>query len=155
MLLKDRIQKNLTGAIKNKEELEASVLRLLTAAILNKEKEKRYTLKEEKDTPLTDEETIAVIASEIKKRKEAVAAYRKGRRQDLADKEAAEAEVLQKYLPEQLAEEEIRRLVKEAILKTGAKEAKDIGRVMSTLMPRVRGRAEAGTVSSIVKESLA
>ena len=152
--LKEKIQKELTEAIKKREELKASVLRLLTAAILNKEKEKRYKLKEEKDTPLTDEEVVEVITSEVKKRKEAILEYEKGQRQELADKEKKEAEILQAYLPEQLSEDEIKKIVKEAINQTSAKDLKDMGRVMAALMPRIKGRAEGGTVSNIVKELL-
>lgn len=152
--LKEKIQQELTEAIKKREELKASVLRLLTAAILNKEKEKRYKLKEEKDTPLTDEEVVEVITSEVKKRKEAILEYEKGQRQELADKEKKEAEILQAYLPEQLSEDEIKKIVKEAINQTSAKDLKDMGRVMAALMPRIKGRAEGGTVSNIVKELL-
>jgi uncharacterized protein YqeY len=154
MSLKEKIKQDLNGAIKRREELVSSVLRMLLAAILNKEKEKRYKLKEEKDAYLTDEEATEVIASEVKKRKEAISEYQKGKRQDLADKEGKEAAILRKYLPEQLAEEEIRKLVKEAIAKTGAKDAKDMGGVMSDLMSQIKGRAEGGTVSKIVKELL-
>jgi uncharacterized protein len=154
MFLEDKIQKDLIEAMKHKEELKTSVLRLLTAAVLNKAKEKRYKLKEEKDVSLTEEELIGVIVTELKKRKEAVLEYQKGQRQDLADKEKKEAEILQKYLPEQLSEQEIRGLVKKAIAKTGAKEAKDMGRVMSALIPQIKGRADGGAVSAIVKELL-
>jgi len=154
MSLKEKVQNDLTEAIKNRDELKASVLRLLTAAVLNKEKEKRYKLKEEKDTPLTDEEITEVIVSEVKKRKEAASEYQKGQRQELAEKEKKEAEILQAYLPAQLSEEELKKLVKEAVVKTEAKGLKDTGKVMSFLMPRVKGRAEGSTISGMVKDVL-
>ena len=154
MSLKEKIQKDLTEALKNKRELEVSVLRLLIAAILNKEKEKRYKLKEEKDVLLSDEEITDVVSAEVKKRKEAASEYQKGGRQELADKEEKEAKILEKYLPDQLSEKDLEKLIKEAITKTGAKEQKDIGKVMAVLMPQTKGRADGGLVSKIVKESL-
>jgi len=152
--LKEQIQQDLNISLKSKEALTSSVLRMLLASILNKEKEKRYKLKEEKDFFLDDQEITEVIIAEVKKRKEAVSQYQKGKRQDLSDKEAKEADILQKYLPEQLPEEEIKKLVKEAIVKTGAKEIKDTGKVMAVLMSAIKGRAEGGLVSKLVRELL-
>ena len=163
-MLKEQIQKSTTQAMKEGKELICGTLRMLLAAIVSKEKEKRYKaskqkpgLNEEgliKESQLTDEEIIDVIASEIKKRRDAAALYEKGGRQELADKERKEIEILQKYLPEQLSEEEVKKLVKEAIAKTGAKEIKDMGRVMAELMPKVKGKADSGQVSKIVKDLL-
>lgn len=164
MALKEQIQKDLTEAVKKKKELSSTVLRMLSAAILNKEKEKRYKLTKEepemkeedlvKESQLTDEEVIEVIASEVKKRKEAIADYEKGDRKELAEKEKKEIEILQKYLPEQLSEEEIKKLAKEAVKKIGAKDIKDMGKVMGALVPQVKGKAEGGLVSKVVKELL-
>jgi len=154
MILKEKIQDDLQEALKGKEKLKTSVLRLLLAAILNKEKEKRFRLKRGEDTPLTDEEIIDVISSEIKKRKEAAELYVGGGRSELADKEKKEIGILQGYLPEQMPEEELKKIVKEAIAKTGAKEQKDMGKVMAELMPRVKGRADNSLISKIVKELL-
>lgn len=154
MELKKRIQQDLNSALKEKRELEVSVLRQLLAAILNKEKEKRFKIKEEKDVQLTDEEVIEVISSEAKKRREAIELYVRGSRPELAEKEKKELEILQRYLPEQLSEEEIKKLAKEAINKTGAKEIKDMGRAMAELMPKVKGRADGSLVGKIVKELL-
>ena len=108
----------------------------------------------EKESQLEDDQIIDVISSEAKKRREAIVEFQKGSRQDLVEKEAEELEILGKYLPEQLPEEEIRKLVEEAISKTGAKEIKDMGKVMAELMPKVKGKAEGSLVSKIVKESL-
>lgn len=164
MGLKEKIQQNLNEAVKKREELTSSVLRMLSAAILNKEKEKRYQLAKEnqskkeeelvKQSQLTDEEVTEVICSEAKKRKEAIVEYLKGKRQDLVAKETKEMEILQKYLPEQLSEEEVKKLVKVAIEKTGAKEPKDMGKAMQELMPKIKGRADGNLVSKIVKELL-
>lgn len=164
MELKQKIQEDLKTALKGKRELELSVLRLLNVAITNKEKEKRYKKSREapdltepeleKESRLADEETIEAVSAELKKRKEAVLLFEKGERQDLAEKEKKEMEILGKYLPEQLSEDEIKKLAKEAIEAVGAKEMKDIGRVMAELMPRVKGKADGGSVSKIIKEIL-
>lgn len=163
-MLKEKIQGDLQEALKNKEEIKTSVLRLLSASISNKETEKRTkiwkqkpetrTEQLEKESVLTDEEIIDVISSEIKKRKEAIELFSRGGRQNLADKEKKEAEILQSYLPEQLSEDELKKLIEQAIAKTGAKEQKDMGRVMAELMPKVKGKADSGSVSKIVKDSL-
>ena len=164
MALKEIIQGDLNEAIKGKEELRCSVLRMVIAAILNREKEKRYKLTKEKpdlkeselakESQLTDEEVIEVVSSEIKKRRESVAGYEKGGRDELAEKEKKEIEILQKYLPEQLSEEELKKLVQEAIDKVGAKEQKDMGKVMAELMPSVKGKADGSLISKVVKELL-
>lgn len=163
-MLKEKIQQDLNSTLKAKRELEVSVLRLLTAAIFNKEKEKRYKLSKEKpeltaqelekESALSDEEIIEVISSEIKKRKEAIVEFERGKREDLAKKEKTEKEILERYLPEQLSEEEIKKIAKKAIKKVGAKEIKDMGKVMGELMPEVKGKADGTLVSKIVKESL-
>ena len=108
----------------------------------------------EEESQLIDEEIIQVLQSEIKKRKEAILEFEKGERQDLVNKEKAEMDILQKYMPEQLSEEEIKKIVKTAIEKVGAKEPRDMGKVMGELMPKVKGRADGGIVSRIVKELL-
>ena len=164
MTLKERIQNDLMEALKTKRELAASTLRMLNAAILNKEKEKRYKIAKAepeltekeliKKSQLIDEEVIDVISSEAKKRKEAILEFEKGGREDLVKKEKKEMEILEKYLPEQLSEEEIRKLIKETIKKVGAKEQKDIGKVMAELMPKLKGKADGSLVSKIVKELL-
>lgn len=163
-MLKEKLEKDLKSALKARREVEVSVLRMLRAAIFNKEKEKRYKLGKEKfdltekelveESQLADEETIEVIFSEAKKRKEAILEFEKGGREDLVKKEKQELEILEKYLPEQFSEEEIKRLAKEAIEKTGAKEPKDMGKVMAELMLKIKGKADGGLVSKIVKELL-
>lgn len=164
MTLKEKIQTDLNSAIKNKKEAESLTLRMLQASILNKEKEKRYKLSKEKpdlketelakESQLIDEEIVEVISSEIKKRKEAISDYQKGGREELAAKEKQETEILERYLPEQLSEDEIKKIVRDAIEKVGAKEPKDMGKVMQQLLPQVKGRADGGVISKIVKELL-
>lgn len=153
-MLKIKIQEDLNSALKGKKELEVSVLRMVLAAVLSKEKDKRFKSGKAEDVLLTDEELTDTISSEIKKRREAVELYTRGNRPELAEKEKKEIEILKAYLPEQLTEEEIKKLVSEAITKTGAKEIKDMGKVMAELMLKVKGKADSSLVSKIVKELL-
>ncbi len=163
-MLKEEIQNTITRAMKEGNELVYSTLRMILAAVVSKEKEKRYKISKQKpdlnekglikESQLTDEEIIDVITSEIKKRKNSDAAYEIGKREDLVKKEKAEIEILQKYLPEQLSEDEIREIIKEAIEKTAAKEIKDMGKVMGAITPQLKGKADMGLVSKIVRESL-
>jgi hypothetical protein len=163
-MLKQQIQSDTTEALKSGEQLKLSVLRMLLAQVATKEKEKRYKiagekpdLKEQeliKESELTEEQMIETLSSEIKKRKDAIALYEQGNRQELADKEKKEIEILRKYLPEQLSAEEVKKLVEESVEKTGAKEMKDMGKVMADLNPRVKGRADNFEISRIVKEYL-
>lgn len=153
-MLRDKIQEDLNSSLKEKKELEVSVLRMFLAAVLNKEKEKRFKSGKAEEIPLTEEELTEVVSSEIKKRREAIELYTKGNRSELADKEKKEMEILKIYLPEQLPEEELKKIISEVVAKTGAKEIKDIGRVMAELMPQVKGKADSSLVSKIVKELL-
>lgn len=163
MSLKEQIQEDLKTALKDKKELEISTLRMLNAQILNKEKEKRSKLAKEslseeeiiEKSGLTDEEIIEVVSSEVKKRKEAILNFEKGERQDLASKEKKEIEFLNKYLPEQLSEEEVKKLAQEAIDKVRASDIKEIGKVMAEVMPKVKGKADGNLVSKVVRELLA
>ena len=153
-MLKITIQEDLNSALKEKKELEVSVLRMVLASVLSKEKDKRFKSGKAEDVPLTDEELTDVISSEIKKRREAIELYIRGNRPELAEKEKKEIDILKKYLPEQLPEEEIRKLVSESISKVGASEIKDMGKVMADLNPKIKGKADGGEVSKIVKELL-
>lgn len=163
-MLKEKIEADFKQALIQRKKIELSILRMLKAEILNKEKEKRYALvKEEpnlsnqeleKKSILTDEEVLSVILSKIKKGREAVTEFKKGNREDLVKKEEAEIEILKKYLPSQLSEKEIREMVTAIIEKTKAESIKDMGKVMAELMPRIKGRAEGALISKIVKELL-
>jgi uncharacterized protein len=163
-MLKTKIQEDLKTALIGKKELELSVLRMLLSAVNNKETEKKTKIwkekpnlapeKIQKEAELADEEIFDVIASETKKRKEAIELYEKGGRPELADKEKKEIVILQKYLPAQMSEDEIKKLVDGAIKKTGAKEIKEMGKVMGIITPQVKGKADMSLVSKIVKELL-
>jgi len=163
-MLKETIQKDLNSALKSGESLKRLVLGSLLSAIGNKEKEKRASearknpnLSEEelkKASELSDEEIIKLIQLEIKKRKEAIELYQKGNREELAQKEKNELDILSFYLPEQLTEDEIRKIVKETIQEINAKDIKDMGKVINQVMGKAKGRAEGSQVSKIVKEEL-
>jgi uncharacterized protein len=153
-MLKQRIKDDLNSAVKQNNEVGRSTLRLLLAAIANKEIDKKYKEKLEGNGVLTDEEIVSVISSEAKKRKEAAIEFEKGNRKELAEKELTEYKFLQTYLPEQFSEDEIKKIVKEAIKKTRVCTLKDIGRLMAEIMPKVKGKADGTIVSKIVKESL-
>lgn len=149
MSLKDRILEDLKFALKSKQKEKLSTLRLLSAAIRNKEIELRKT-----EEGLSDDEVIGVVSAEIKKRKEAIEHYEKAGRGELAEKERVEVEVLSQYMPEPMSEEEIRQHVIGIIGEIGATGVKDTGKVMKLVMPIVKGRADGALVSKIVKEEL-
>jgi uncharacterized protein len=148
--LKDRLRTDLTAAIKSRDELRASTLRMVLTAITNAE----VAGKESRE--LSDDDVIGVLSSEAKKRREAAEAFDNGGRADSAAKERAEAEVLADYLPEPLTEEQVRELVSTTIASLGVAGAgmKAMGQVMGALQPQVRGRADGGTVSAEVRRQL-
>ncbi len=150
MGLKARIKKDLTDALYAKDTLRISTLRMALAAVVNKEIE---LIKKEEG--LSDDEVVQVLGSEMKKRKDAEAQYEKGGRQDLAQKEKGEWEILTVYMPEALPEEAVRKIVARAIQKIGATSPADFGKVMGAVMPEVRGKADGEVVSRMVKEILA
>jgi uncharacterized protein YqeY len=145
--LTDQLQDDMKSAMREGDGLRRDTLRMVIAAAQNAAKDKR--------APLSDEETLEVLGREVKKRRESIAAYQGAGREDLAAKEQAEIDILAPYLPEQLGEDEIRVLAREAVAASGATSPKDMGRVMSQLMPRVKGRADGKLVSRIVNEELA
>lgn len=153
-MLKAQIHQESTEALKTGDQLKLGVLRMLLSSVSAKEKEKRYKLSLENDPEFTDQEVMEVVLSEIKKRKDAITLYTQGKRPELAEKEQKEIDVLMKYMPEQLSQEEIEKLVKEAVEKTGAKEMKDMGKVMAELNPKIKGKADGGEVSKIIKQLL-
>jgi uncharacterized protein YqeY len=127
--------------------LRRDVLRMATSAAYNVEKRERR--------PLSEDELVAVLAREVKTRRESVDAFRAGGREDLAAKEEAEIAILQEFLPQALTEDELRALVDEAISATGAANARDLGKVMGWLAPRTRGRADGKRTSELVAQALA
>jgi len=150
-MLYQKIKEDLNEALKSGDTLRISVLRMVLSSFHNKEIEKKG---KNQNSELTEEEIIEVLKREAKKRKEAIETYLKGNRNDLADKEKKELEIIIAYLPKQLSEEEIKKIVQEAIKKLGAQSEKDFGKVMGFLMKELKGKADAGLVSQIVKESL-
>ena len=147
MGLKDQIPEDLKNALRNKNTLEWSVLRILQSALKNREIDN-------KKEPLSDEDVIGVVGAEIKKRRDAVKEFEKVNRADAADQENAEIEILMKYMPQQMNEDEMRAVVTSAIEETNAESMKDIGNVMKVLMPRVKGKADGSVVNKIVREML-
>ena len=148
--LKDRLRADLTGSIKNRDEVRSSTLRMVLTAITNAE----VAGKESKE--LTDDDVITVLSAEAKKRREAAEAFENAGRDDSAAKERAEAAVIAEYLPAQLDAAEIARLVSEAIERTGAagEGLRAMGRVMGAVQPQVKGRADGGVVAAEVKRQL-
>ena len=147
MALKEQLDADLKAAMRDKDALKLSVVRMLKSAVKYREIELMK--------PLDDAGVLAVIGSEIKRRRDSVEQYRAGNRQDLAEKEEAEIRILQGYLPQQLTEDELRAKVDAAVASVGAKGPKDMGAVMKALVPEVQGRAEGKTVSEMVKARLA
>ena len=147
MSLRNRIQSDVTAAMRSGDALRRDVLRMTQNAVYNVEKRDRRTLSED--------EYAAVLAKEVKTRRESVDAFRKGAREDLAAKEEAEIAILSEYLPQQLTDDEIAALVDEAVAATGAASARDMGKVMGWLSPKTRGRADGKRVSELVAKALA
>ena len=149
-MLKDRLRTDLTAAIKGRDTVRSSTLRMVLTAITNAEVSGKQARE------LTDEDVIGVLSTEAKKRREAATAFDDGGRAAMADKERAEAAVIADYLPEQLSEEEIVALVTAAIEQTGSagKGMKAMGRVMGVVQPQVKGRADGGVVAAEVRRQL-
>ncbi|HEV8696325.1 MAG TPA: GatB/YqeY domain-containing protein [Candidatus Limnocylindrales bacterium] len=147
MSLRDRVQTDITAAMRGGDSLRRDVLRMATNAAYNVEKRNQR--------PLTEDEFLAVLTREVKTRRESVEAYDKAGRADLAAKERAEIDILTEYLPQALSDGEIDSLVDAAIAATGASSARDLGKVMGWLAPKTRGRADGKVVSGRVASALA
>ncbi len=146
MSLLDRIDSNLITALKSGEKEKTTVLRGLKSEL-------KYKLIDKGDD-LTKEEIIAVLSSAAKKRRESIEQFRAAERNDLANKEQRELEIITEYLPQQLTEEELRPMVTEAIAESGADSPQKIGLVMKILMPKTKGRADGKLVNRLVNEAL-
>lgn len=149
--LKEQLQADLTAAIRAQDSVVSGTLRMALAAITNEEVAGKVA------KVLTDDEVVSVLTKEGKKRREAIEAYVAANRQDLADKEAAELTVLEKYLPEQLSEAELADLIAAAVSEakgSGAEGMKAMGIVMKILQPKVNGRADGSAVAAAVKAAL-
>ena len=148
MGLKEKLQSDLTEAIRGRAEVKSGTIRMLLSAITNEEVSGKAA------RVLTDAEIITVLSREAKKRREAVDAYIAAKRTDLADKEKAEGEVIAEYLPAQLSEDEIKKMIGDAITETGATGPAGMGLVMKVLSPKIAGKADGGVVSGLVKSAL-
>lgn len=146
MDLKSRLADDLQTAVKARDTIRVSTLRLLISAIRNKEIAKAK--------PLVDADVLEVIQTEAKSRRESIEQYRNGGRTDLADKEEAERKVLTAYLPEPMSENELRDLVKGTLQEVGAKGPQDMGKVMSALMPKIKGRVDGKQAQQVVQQLL-
>jgi len=146
-MLEEKINQDYIQAMKSRDALRSSTLNFLRAQIKNVRIDKRAEKLEEGDV-------ISVIKKQIKQRQDSIEQFQNGGRQDLADKERTEMEILKSYLPAEMTEDEIRKLVEEAIKATGASSSKDMGNVMKALMPKVAGKADNRLVSDVVRKSL-
>jgi uncharacterized protein len=147
MTLREQLNEDMKAAMKAREADKLAALRLLLAAVKQREVDERITL--------DDAQIVSVIDKMIKQRKDSIAQYEKAARQDLADKEKFEISVIEAYLPKQLSQGEIDAAVAEAIASTGAKGPQDMGKVMGVVKPKLAGRADMGKVSALVKARLA
>lgn len=146
MILTDRLYADLQQAVRGRDALRVSTIRLARAAIHNAEIERGRALSEE--------EIIEILGREVKRRREAIDAYTKGNRDDLVKKESLEMAILTEYLPASVSDEELREIIANAISDVKAKDLRDLGRVMAAVMPKVKGRAEGKTVDQLVRSLL-
>jgi uncharacterized protein YqeY len=147
MSLKDQLNESMKTAMKARDDLRLSAVRMVRSMVKNREIEQKKEL--------DDQEIIETISTLVKQRRESIRMYREGNRPDLVDKEEAELEVLLSFLPAQLGIAEIKALVDKVILETGAQGSRDMGRVMKALAPLTAGKADGKTVSDTVKQKLA
>jgi uncharacterized protein YqeY len=142
-----RLEGELTAAMKERDQARRDALRLIISALRSAEKELQR--------PLHDDEELQVLQRERKRRLESIEAFRGAGREEQAKKEEAELEVLEEFMPEPLSEEQLERIVDDAIAEVGATSMRDLGRVMADVMPQIAGRADGSTVSQLVREKLA
>ncbi len=146
MSLKERLLNDLKDAMKEKDMIRKDTIQLIRAAVLQIEKDKHITLE--------DDGIAEVIAKELKSRRDALSEFEKSDREDLISKTNREIEIIKAYLPKQLTAEEVEVIVKEAIAETGAVSAKEMGKVMKAVMPKVKGKTDGNLVNEIVKKLL-
>ena len=146
MALADRLQEDLHRALRAGDTLRVSTIRLARAAVHNDQIER--------GRPLTDPEVEEILGREMKRRREAIDAYTKAAREDLARKESLELAILAEYLPPPLTEADVRAVIRETVSQLGARGPQDMGRVMGAVMPMVKGRVDGGLVNRLVREAL-
>ena len=145
-MLRDRLNEEMKQAMKARDEIRLSVIRLIRSSVKNREIESRHEL--------NDGEITEVVSTLVKQRRESIRMFGEAGRTDLVEKEEKELSVLLAYLPQQLSPEEVEALVVQAIADSGAQGPKDMGKVMKAIMPHVTGRADGSLVSAVVKEKL-
>ncbi|MBN1495112.1 GatB/YqeY domain-containing protein [Candidatus Peregrinibacteria bacterium] len=148
MSLKDQIQKDMIGAMKAKEDIKLNALRMLKAEIM------KFEVAGSEKKEAKDEDVIQLIGKQVKQRDDAATQYKAGNRPELAEKEEKEAEILKKYLPAQMSEEEVKKIVQETIKEVGATGKADLGKVMGAIMPKVKGKADGKLINKIVQDLL-
>ena len=146
MSLKEKLLLNMKEAMKSKDSVKLGTVRGVISAVKNQE----IDLKKE----LSEEEILTIVSREVKKRKEASVLYEKGNRPELKDKEIQEMKILQTYLPEQVSEKDLRHRIQEVIAETGAEGMKDFGKIMKTLVPEFKGKADNGLIKELANEYL-
>ena len=146
MTLKERITEDMKAAMRAKDAARLSAVRLLLAAMKQKEVDERVVL--------TDADVLGIIEKMVKQRRESIAQFEKAARQDLADQEKFEIGVLSAYLPQQMSQAEVEQAIAAAVAESGASGVKDMGKVMALLKPKLAGRADMGKVSGLVKAKL-
>ena len=146
MGLQEKLLDDMKLAMKSGDKIALETLRMLRSQIKN--------VSISKGEELTDDEVIGVLTKEAKKRKESLELYKQGEREDLADKEEAEMKIINAYLPEALSQEELEKIVSQAITETGAESLQEMGKVMGTVMPRIKGRADGKVVQEMVRMKL-
>lgn len=144
--IKGQIQEDMKTAMRSQEKERLATIRLILAAIKQREVDERIVL--------SDEQVLAILDKMAKQRRESIKEFEAAKRQDLADKEVQELKIIQSYLPDQLSDSEIEKLIDTSIQESGAASAKDMGKVMAILKPKVQGRADVAAVSNKVKEKL-
>jgi len=142
----ERLTNDMISAMKAKDKETLGVIRMVKGAVQLEEINKKKKLE--------DDDIIAIISKQIKMRKESIEEFKKGNREDLIAQTEFEMEILNKYLPVQLSDEELTKIVDEAITKVGAKEVSDMGKIMKELIPLIKGKADMGRVNSLIKEKL-
>lgn len=150
MAIKDKIMADLKQAMKNKDKDRLRVLRSIKSKLLEREINER----KEGEATLSDEQAIEVLMKAAKQRKESIEQFEEGGREDLADSEKKELEVVESYLPEMLSEKEVRDIARDKIEELGAEDMSDMGQVMGVLMQELKGKAEGSLVSKVVKDEL-
>jgi uncharacterized protein YqeY len=145
-MLKSRIQDDVKAAMKAKEKARLATLRLISAAIKQREVDERIEL--------DDAQVVAVLEKMIKQRRDSIEQYTRAGRQELADQEQAEIAIIETYMPEGLSDEEVAAMIEAAIGESGAAGIRDMGKVMGLLKPKMQGRADMGKVSGLVKQKL-